>query len=302
MSESGVRLLIAAVLLSAGLAGCGNANEGDKADAAAPQPKALQKPAQTAARQPAAKPGEFDASMKGTPAPALAFETADGKTFRLDAKRGTPTLVNLWATWCAPCIAEMPALDRLAKAEAGRLLVVGVSQDLQGWEKVRPFLKKAGLSTMTIALDGDGKLATALGVAGLPVTVLYDASGREVWRVNGPREWDKPGGFVAAGAETASAMRFHAVGQEPGWTLDLVPGGSIDVVADYGEKRARFAAPKSFDPAAATSIARSAGGRALSVSIERKACADAMSGKPYAYTVRMELDGKRYDGCGEVIG
>lgn len=202
MSESGVRLLIAAVLLSAGLAGCGNANEGDKADAAAPQPKALQKLARKAQNGPAARPGEFDTSQKGTPAPALAFETADGKTFRLDAKRGTPTLVNLWATWCAPCIAEMPALDRLAKAEKGKLLVVGVSQDMQGWDKVRPFLAKAKLSAMTIALDREGKLATLLGIAGLPVTVLYDANAREVWRVNGPREWDKPGGYVAGGKVT----------------------------------------------------------------------------------------------------
>lgn len=179
-----MRVVIAAILLSAMLAGCDEAKQGDKADAAASQPTAP------------AKPGEFDTSQAGASAPALFFEASDGASLRLDARRGTPTLVNLWATWCAPCVAEMPALDRLAKAQGDSLLVVGVSQDLEGWDKVRPFVAKARLRTMTIVLDKDGKLATALGAAGLPLTVLYDADGREVWRVNGPREWDKPGGFV----------------------------------------------------------------------------------------------------------
>ena len=89
----------------------------------------------------------------------------------------------------------MPALDRLAVAKGRTLRVVAVSQDLGGWEKVRPFAARMKFKAMTVALDKDGRLATALGAIGLPMTVLYDAEGRELWRVNGPREWDKPGGF-----------------------------------------------------------------------------------------------------------
>ncbi len=179
-----MRVVIAAILLSAALAGCDEAKQGDKADSAAPQPTAP------------AKSGEFDTSRAGAPAPALVLEAADGTPFRLGARRGMPTLVNLWATWCAPCVTEMPALDRLAQARGDSLLVVGVSQDLDGWDRVRPFVAKARLRTMTIVLDREGKLAAALGAGGLPLTVLYDADGREIWRVNGPREWDEPGGFV----------------------------------------------------------------------------------------------------------
>lgn len=178
-----MRLVILSVLLSANLAACDEAKEGDKAVASAPQEK------------PRLASGEFDTGRRGERAPALSLERQDGSTTTLAAFRGRPLLVNLWATWCAPCIAEMPALDRLALAQRGKLHVVGVSQDMQGWVKVRPFVAKAGLEHMSILLDEAGALSTKVGAAGLPVTILYDAEGREVWRVNGPREWGKPGGF-----------------------------------------------------------------------------------------------------------
>lgn len=113
----------------------------------------------------------------------------------LAAFRGTPTLVNLWATWCAPCIAELPALDRLAEAKDYDMNVVAVSQDLQGWEQVTPFLEQMPLPNLTVVADEAGALSTALGEQGLPVTILYDAEGKEIWRVIGPREWDQPGGL-----------------------------------------------------------------------------------------------------------
>jgi thiol-disulfide isomerase/thioredoxin len=176
-----VRLLMLAILLSVPIAGCGKTNEGDKRDAPRRQ-------------ESAALPGTFDRSEAGTAIPALAFEAPDGRRVRLDAL-DRPLLVNLWATWCAPCVAELPALDRLAESRAGELQVVAVSQDLQGWTMVRPFLAKAKLAHLFVLLDSTGAFATAVAAPGLPMTILYDASGREVWRVNGPREWDRPGGF-----------------------------------------------------------------------------------------------------------
>lgn len=291
-----MRSVIFAILVLVPLAGCGEAKEADKAVASAPQESAGAVPQKAAGKA----AGEVDVSQAGTPAPTQAFSRADGSTVTLADFRGRPVLVNLWATWCAPCIAEMPALDQLAKAKAGEMAVLGISQDLQGWGKVKPFLARAKLQHMTILLDDEGALATTLAAPGLPFTVLYDAEGKEVWRVNGPREWDQPGGFPQI-AVPAAKTRFRAIGQEPGWTFTLETGGSIDVSADYGEKTATFKAPPRLALAGTSSFSAADGKHALAVAIAKKPCTDAMSGKPFAYTVSMELDGKRYEGCGEVL-
>ena len=288
-----MRSVMFAILVLMPLSACGKAKEADKADALAPQESAA-----PAAKK--AETGTVDTSQAGTPAPTQAFARADGTKVTLADYRGKPVLVNLWATWCAPCVAEMPALDGLAKAKAGEMAVVGISQDLQGWEKVKPFLAKAKLQHMTILLDEEGALATTLGAPGLPFTVLYNAAGKEIWRVNGPREWDQPGGFPEPAA-SGTPVRFHAVGQEPGWTMDIATGHNVEVIADYGSKTATFKAPARLALEGTSSFAVSQGKSSLAVSIVKKACEDAMSGKPYAYTVTMTLDRKRYEGCGEVL-
>lgn len=289
-----MRSVMVAILVLMPLSACGKAKEADKADALAPQESAA-----PAAKK--AEAGAVDSSHAGTPAPTQAFAREDGSKVTVADFRGKPVLVNLWATWCAPCIAEMPALDRLAKAKAGEMAVVGISQDLQGWAKVKPFLAKAKLQHMTILLDEEGALATTLGAPGLPYTVLYDADGKEVWRVNGPREWDQPGGLPEITAAPAQRIHFHAVGQEPGWTMDIATGRDVEVIADYGSKTATFKAPARLALEGASSFSAAQGKSSLAVSIVKKRCEDTMSGKPYAYTVSMTLDGKRYDGCGEVL-
>ncbi|MGB3721463.1 MAG: TlpA disulfide reductase family protein [Pacificimonas sp.] len=143
----------------------------------------------------------------GSMAPDVTLTRENGGPASITAFRGTPTLVNLWATWCAPCIAELPALDRLAKAQGYDMNVIAVSQDMQGWDKITPFLRENPLESLTVLADADGALSRALGVAGLPVTILYDAEGRELWRVNGPREWDEPGGLPP---ETAAPEKSEA--------------------------------------------------------------------------------------------
>lgn len=134
------------------------------------------------------KPAEkLDRSHKGEAAPALAFEDPAGKPVRLAAFTGKPVLVNLWATWCGPCVAELPTLDRLA--QSGKVRVVAVSQDMDP-AKVAPFL-----AAKKVALDAyrDPKLGLSVAYgANLPTTILYDAAGRELWRVNGGFEWDGP--------------------------------------------------------------------------------------------------------------
>ncbi|WP_235303242.1 TlpA family protein disulfide reductase [Sphingopyxis sp. MWB1] len=131
---------------------------------------------------------KVDRSHRGKPAPGARFIAPDDSLVTLAAFRGKPLLVNLWATWCAPCVAEMPTLDALAALNA-RLHVVVVAQDLQGAEIVDPWFQKAGLKALQPYLDPDNELLDAYNSA-LPTSIYYDASGRELWRVIGAIDWE----------------------------------------------------------------------------------------------------------------
>ncbi len=131
----------------------------------------------------------IDRSHAGTPAPAVAFETRDGKKTTVADFRGKRVLVNLWATWCAPCLAEMPELDRMAQAKGAALTVLPVSQDMEGWRAVDKFVAKAKFTTLVARVDQPGDFADAIKARGLPVSILYDAQGKEVWRVAGTLKW-----------------------------------------------------------------------------------------------------------------
>ena len=132
--------------------------------------------------------GEADRSRAGELMPAETVRLPDGTALNLGALQGRPVLLNLWATWCAPCKKEMPLLDALALERSEQLRVVTVSQDLQGAQKVVPYFREAGFAALEPWLDP----ANALGDhfdTGLPLTVLYDSSGQEVWRIAGDFDW-----------------------------------------------------------------------------------------------------------------
>lgn len=138
------------------------------------------------------KAGAVDRSHKGEAAPTATFQGPDGKPTTLAAFKGQPVLVNLWATWCAPCIAELPTLDALAKRGTR---VVAVSQDTDA-SKAAPFLRAKGVS-LTPYRDPQLALSVAYA-ANLPTSIFYDAQGRELWRVTGGRDWTS--------AETATLL------------------------------------------------------------------------------------------------
>jgi thiol-disulfide isomerase/thioredoxin len=135
--------------------------------------------------------GRPDRSHAGTPAPDAPFEDASGEPVSFADFRGKPLLVNLWATWCAPCIAEMPTLDALAAREP-RLQVLALSQDLDGRQKVDAFFEQRKLAKLEAYLDSEMSMMGALKVQTLPTTILYDARGREVWRMTGIEDWTGP--------------------------------------------------------------------------------------------------------------
>ncbi|MEI5685461.1 MULTISPECIES: TlpA family protein disulfide reductase [Sphingomonas] len=129
----------------------------------------------------------LDRSHKGTAAPTTPFTDAAGKPVTLAAFRGQPVLVNLWATWCGPCVAELPTLEALAKS--GHIRIAAISQDSGAGADVPAFLKAHGAPTLVPYHDKAMALATGWG-ATLPTTVLFDAAGKEVWRWNGGNDWN----------------------------------------------------------------------------------------------------------------
>ena len=133
--------------------------------------------------------GEFKPT--GRPAPDIAFTAGDGSALALKDFAGKVVLLNLWATWCAPCVREMPTLDRL-QAELGgpRFEVIALSSDRAGAPVVEPFYREHGLRHLRVYLDPSGEATRALGVRGLPTTLLIDAQGREIGRLEGTAEWD----------------------------------------------------------------------------------------------------------------
>jgi thiol-disulfide isomerase/thioredoxin len=133
--------------------------------------------------------GRLDRSHAGSPAPALIFEDPAGEAATLADFKGKPLLVNLWATWCAPCVAEMPTLDALAEREGGRLQVLAISQDLSGHAKVEAFFEQRGFSNLEPYIDPELGMMTQLKLDTLPTTILYDAGGKEVWRMTGMENW-----------------------------------------------------------------------------------------------------------------
>lgn len=173
-----VRVVIATLLLTVSLVGCGRG-----ADATADKAKA--EASQWAA-------DAIDRSHAGTPAPTVHFESRGGLVKSLADFGGKPVLVNLWATWCAPCIAELPDLEILASARGDHLQVLPISQDLEGWKAVNTRFTNGKFVVLTPYLDQPGNFAQAVGAKGLPMSILYDSEGKEVWRTIKPLKWNSP--------------------------------------------------------------------------------------------------------------
>jgi thiol-disulfide isomerase/thioredoxin len=132
-----------------------------------------------------------DRSHKGEAAPSAMFKDADGTDVRITAFAGKPVLVNLWATWCGPCVKELPTLDTLASKSA-TIKVIAISQDDGDQASVDSFLAGKKIGRFAAYHDKDMALSGALGVQILPTTVLFDAAGKELWRFTGDLDWNGP--------------------------------------------------------------------------------------------------------------
>ena len=143
---------------------------------------------------PAAQAGPvkgIDRSHKGKPEPDVTFNDPDGAEVTLAGFRGKPVLVNLWATWCAPCVKELPTLDKLARTNV--IQVVAISQDMGPHASVVAFLQAHEIATLDAYQDPKMALSGSLGAEVLPTSILFDSEGREVWRYVGDLDWTSAG-------------------------------------------------------------------------------------------------------------
>jgi thiol-disulfide isomerase/thioredoxin len=136
--------------------------------------------------------GQFTALPAPLPAPALAFTTRDGAPKQLADFKGKLVLVNLWATWCGPCVEEMPSLDRLQAHLGDKLMVLAISEDRQGETVVAPFLAKNGIQHLAIFLDPQAAATSGFGAQGLPSSYLIARDGTIVGKEEGGATWDDP--------------------------------------------------------------------------------------------------------------
>lgn len=133
--------------------------------------------------------------VKAEPQEIKSFEFQDetGATRTLDDWSGKVVLLNLWATWCGPCREEMPAFDRLkTKLNPDKFDLVAISIDRGGQEKPKKFLEQINIKNLKLYHDPKARLNFTLNALGMPTTLLINGEGKEIGRLVGPAEWDKP--------------------------------------------------------------------------------------------------------------
>ncbi len=146
------------------------------------------------AESPVGKVGELIETKPAKPVPELTWILLQEQPANLDAYKGKALIVNLWATWCGPCVTEMPSLAKLAdRLKDQGVVVVAISEDRGGKFVVDPFLKEHNITNLQVYLDKTMSTGKALKEATiLPMTILIDANGNEIVMVKGDRDWDSP--------------------------------------------------------------------------------------------------------------
>jgi thiol-disulfide isomerase/thioredoxin len=168
------------------VAGC------DRQKGPEPQPKEISSPTKADGGAAAAQRYRIDLSAAGTPLPSVQLTGPDGQPRNLNTLKGKPVLLNLWATWCAPCVEELPTINTLAARAGTAAHVVTLSQDIGGDATVpNAFLTERGWTHVESWHDPDNELGIAVGGA-LPTTIIYNSDGLEVGRVIGPLDWTGP--------------------------------------------------------------------------------------------------------------
>jgi len=129
------------------------------------------------------------------PAPDFTFPGLDGKKVSLYDYKGKVVLVNIWATWCPPCVEEMPSMEKLYRKFKGENFeILAVSIDEPGLKAVAPFMKKSNL-TFPALIDSEGAIKAVYGITGIPESFIIDQQGILLKKIVGPVDWATPNIF-----------------------------------------------------------------------------------------------------------
>jgi peroxiredoxin len=125
-------------------------------------------------------------------APDFSFPGLDGKQVSLGDQKGKIVLVNVWATWCPPCVEEMPSMEKLYQKFKGQdFEILAISIDETGLKAVAPFMKKTRL-TFPALIDSKGTIKTSYGITGVPESFIIDKQGFLIKKIVGPVNWATP--------------------------------------------------------------------------------------------------------------
>lgn len=161
--------------------------------------------------------------------PELSFVDHDGQSLSLASFRGKLILLNIWATWCAPCRHEMPTLDRLQTMLGGSdFVVLPLSIDIDGLADVKTFYQELELTTLGVFVDETGTAGNDLNVVGVPTTLLLDRQGRELARKVGAAEWDS--------TEFVAFFRYYINNTTDAVSQSMLSGENTDVVKAKEER------------------------------------------------------------------
>lgn len=135
----------------------------------------------------------FQVAPSVRPRPDAVWKDAAGKQVTLEDFKDKVILVNFWATWCPPCIRELPSIDRLQASMAGDdFTVVAINIDRGGKPVANRLLRRLKLKNLDLFLDRENKTVRSFGVRSMPSTFIFDRQGREVGKLEGAAEWDEP--------------------------------------------------------------------------------------------------------------
>jgi peroxiredoxin len=130
--------------------------------------------------------------VKGMPAPGFTLPDLDGKMVSLADFKGKVVLLNIWATWCPPCVEEMPSMEKLyQELKEENFVILAASIDASGNEVVAPFMETHKLSFLALT-DNQGKLQDLYQTTGVPESFIIDKSGIIAEKIIGPRDWATP--------------------------------------------------------------------------------------------------------------
>ena len=188
-------------------------------------------------------PAGFTVHESPRPLPDIQFENGQGEAMSLTDFRGKVVLLNIWATWCAPCRREMPTLERLQADLGGPdFEVVALSIDRKGLPVVKEFYEELGLQELGMYVDASAKAPRELSALGVPTTLLIDREGKEVGRLLGPAEWDSPEmvAFIRGYLERQSGAALSRASNEVRPAFDAVrpaaPLGPVEIFPSSGWK------------------------------------------------------------------